>query len=42
VNNAGKSIGSTNIIPNGSGWAEYTAPITAAEMEAKAKIKNYI
>jgi alpha-L-arabinofuranosidase len=39
VNNAGKVVGTTNIIPNGSDWAEYTAQLTAAEMEAKAKLK---
>ncbi|MGA3287008.1 MAG: alpha-L-arabinofuranosidase C-terminal domain-containing protein [Bacteroidota bacterium] len=39
VNNAGKVFGNTNIIPNGSDWAEYTAQLTAAEMEAKAKLK---
>ncbi|RPI03013.1 MAG: alpha-L-arabinofuranosidase [Ignavibacteriae bacterium] len=39
VNNAGTVVGTTDIIPHGSDWAEYTATLTAAAMEAKAKLK---
>jgi len=39
VNNEGKVLGKTGIIPNGRDWAEYTTRLTATDTEAKTRLK---
>ena len=39
VNNDGKVLGKTSIIPSGQGWRAYTAQLTATDTEAKARLK---